>query len=791
MDEQRPNDNRMLERTLLFVTLSIGILWLQSYLMSRNQPQRGNPAEQAADLDGEKKAPEGEEKPPEAAEPSEPSEKTDEKVEADEPPVDLPTRYATLGSADPQSPYRMLVTLTTRGAAVVRAELNGARYPSVDDRSGYLGHVVDNSGLAETECLVQAVGAGTPAEKAGMKPGDLITSVGGEPVTTPFSLTLALRLTKPGQKVPIEVQRAGKAVTLTAELSRRPMEVIRPEVSEGRGGDAYDPLSFLVTLHQIDGEKLPNLDPETYQKIRKDKTQEIVPGDPLVGKELEGVALREENWELVSSSESEAVFRRTARGLEVTKTYRLATASPEAAKDADYPAYHLELVVSVRNAGDTAHEVAYQLDGPTGLPVEGDWYAYKVGPGWGMYGLRDVLISLNETTPTVHRGPEISVDDLGTLILSEKDHLSYIGVDSQYFSSILIPQRKEGDASWFSRSHPIRVGEYQKKNSKLTNVSCRVVSVPTKLEPGAEITHAFRVFTGPKRPPLLQQYGLQDSVSYGWFWYVAIPMQWILHFFEGYIVFNYGLAIILLTVVVRLCMFPISRKQALGAQKMQELQPELKAISEKYKKDPEALRHAQQELFRKHNYNPLSGCLPVFIQLPIFIGLYRALMVDVELRGASLLGPGVRWCSNLAAPDMLFYWGGFWDRIGWESFNTGQGMFALGPYFNILPLVTIALFIVQQKMFMPPPTDDQAKMQQNVMTFMMVFMGLLFFKVASGLCIYFIASSLWGVAEKQLLPKKPHGNAPVPSTGPSTISPWRNQSQKPAGQPPQKKKRRR
>ena len=386
---------------------------------------------------------------------------------------------------------------------------------------------------------------------------------------------------------------------------------------------------------------------------------------------------------------------------------------------------------------------------PRGFPIEGDWYASKVGPGWGMYGLRDVLISLNEKTPTVHRCADISVDNLGTLILSEKDHLTYIGVDSQYFSSILIPQRKAGDAPWFSRSHPIRVGEYQKKNSKLTNASCRVVSVPTKLEPGGEITHAFHVFTGPKRPPLLQQYGLQDSVSYGWFWYVAIPMQWILHFFESYIVFNYGLAIILLTVVVRSCMFPISRKQALGAQKMQELQPELKAISEKYKKDPEALRHAQQELFRKHNYNPLSGCLPVFIQLPIFIGLYRALMVDVELRGASLLGPGVRWCSNLAAPDMLFYWGSFWDRIGWESFNTRPGHVCLGPYFNILPLVTIALFIVQQKMFMPPPTDDQAKMQQNMMTFMMVFMGLLFFKVASGLCIYFIASSLWGVAEKQ------------------------------------------
>ena len=84
-------------------------------------------------------------------------------------------------------------------------------------------------------------------------------------------------------------------------------------------------------------------------------------------------------------------------------------------------------------------------------------------------------------------------------------------------------------------------------------------------------------------------------------------------------------------------MFPLSRKQALGAQKMQELQPEMKRITEKYKSNLEARTKAQQELFRKHNYNPLGGCLPVFMQLPIFIGLYRSLTVDVELRQAPLI----------------------------------------------------------------------------------------------------------------------------------------------------------
>jgi YidC/Oxa1 family membrane protein insertase len=207
---------------------------------------------------------------------------------------------------------------------------------------------------------------------------------------------------------------------------------------------------------------------------------------------------------------------------------------------------------------------------------------------------------------------------------------------------------------------------------------------------------------------------------------------------------NYGLAILMLTVLVRGCMFPLSRKQALGAQKMQELQPEIRRIQEKYKNDMEGRTKAQQELFRKHNYNPFSGCLVLFVQLPIFVALYRSLMVDIELRQAPLLSQGIRWCSNLAAPDMLFDWSGFMPGflLGW-----------LGPYFNLLPILTVVLFIVQQKMFMPPAVDEKAAQQQKMMQYMMVFIGVMFFKVASGLCIYFIASSLWGLAERKLLPK--------------------------------------
>ena len=192
----------------------------------------------------------------------------------------------------------------------------------------------------------------------------------------------------------------------------------------------------------------------------------------------------------------------------------------------------------------------------------------------------------------------------------------------------------------------------------------------------------------------------------------------------------------------------------------------LQSQHERFEKDKQALiqsieRHIeQQELWRKHNVHPLGGCLPMFIQLPIFIGLYRSLMVDIELRQAPLLSPAIRWCSNLSAPDMLFDWSAFMP----DFITGGEGILGLGPYLNILPLVTVVLFLWQQKMFMPPPADEQAEMQQKIMKYMMIFMAVLFFKVASGLCLYFVVSTLWGIAERKMLPKPPSAATPAAST---------------------------
>ena len=257
------------------------------------------------------------------------------------------------------------------------------------------------------------------------------------------------------------------------------------------------------------------------------------------------------------------------------------------------------------------------------------------------------------------------------------DHLPlFFGVDAQYFSAALLPD-PDSTAAAIDRAVALRVGQIEEQRKTLTNTTFRIISKATTIEAGRvfrrEVTTCSPARSGPR---CWRQYEMQGLVYYGWpisSW-VAVPMTRILDFFY-WLVHNYGLAIIMLTVVVRLAMFPMSRKQAQNAQMMQKIQPEMKEIQKKFKKDPEAARKAQQELWAKHNYNPLGGCLPLFIQMPIFLGLYRALQVNVELRDAPLISHAIRWCSNLAAPDMLFDWSGFMP----DAVNNGIGF----PWFPL------------------------------------------------------------------------------------------------------------
>jgi YidC/Oxa1 family membrane protein insertase len=755
------------KRFIIFIVLSILILignfWVQALLRPKqpDKPVAQQKAGEQAKEDAAKKGVGNDAAPlpAEKKDGQQPAEKpANEKAAAAPADPEIPVQRFTLGSANPSdnNPYRALWTLVNTGAAVERTELSSSHFRDLEDRSGYLGHLAAEDAPGATGAKINVVGPGTPAEQADLKPGDVITNAAGQELSNAASLVKALAETKPGQPIPLKILREGSEKTLTATLARRPLEVMRPEItrkdipevlavaSQGK----HDPLSFLLTLWQADGQKLPE--------------------DAKLDAELSGVELRQKNWSGKQIDAETVEFTRslTNLSLEVVKRYRIAKANPDTPEK---PAYHLTLEIEIRNTGDTAKRVAYQLDGPTGLPIEGWWYSTRISREWGGAGVRDVALLLRDKDPALISPMQTASDTPPPPRQEDKDALlAYAGVDAQYFASALLPEPFTKREPWLAQIKPILVGKMPEEApfKTLGNVTCRLISFETKLEPNGEpLKHTYTVFAGPKQPALLAQYPLQgdprnnlgELIYYGWpIWAaVARPMTSILHFFYS-IVGNYGIAIVMLTILVRGCMFPLSRKQALGAQKMQELKPEMDRINEKYKGKPEDKTRAMQELWRKHNYNPMSGCLLAFLQLPIFIGLYRALMINVELRQAPLLGESIHWCSNLAAPDMFLYWK---DWAFMPSFLTAyKGFMSLGPYLNILPLFTVGLFILQQQMFMPPATDDQTRMQQKLMKYMMVVIGYMFYTVPSGLCLYIIASSLWGIAEKKLLP------APKPAT---------------------------
>jgi YidC/Oxa1 family membrane protein insertase len=742
-------------RYALFIALSLAIVvgsqLLQAYLFPKPQPdpaaaadaqarqaENDQPAIRGDDRGADRQADRGKNEP---AIPAGDEAGDDQPAEADlaadatqaaEAGADEPAerRRFTLGSLAEEDPAGMLVTLTSRGAAVERIELAGRRFHDQENRGAYLGELALEP-VAEG-LRVGLAGPGTPAAAAGLEPGDVILRAAGVAIADSEGLAALLAEKRPGDTLELEVSRDGQPRSIVPTLGWRPLSVVRPEwrtqpVADPDAG-RLDPLSFVLSLERritASGER------------RRD--------EPL--EEIRGLELAEVDWTAEPLEEGGVRFSRgLGGGLRLVKEFRLAVED-----DGSPRPYALELLLTLE-ATAGKQTVVYALDGPTGLPTEGWWYTARISRDWGSLGVRDAAMRFDGESSRVVSSVGL-VDEPGEVAGSavlEGKPLSFAGVDALYFTSAVLPAAEGPLAPSLEEVRPLLVGEVPADRRKLANVTARMISRPIELTPGEPVQHRYEIFAGPKKPDVLDRFGrpaatMADLVYYGWFGWVAKPLIAVLHALHA-VVQNYGIAIILLTVIVRGAMFPVSRKQALSAQKMQVLQPEMKAIAEKYKNDAEKRTRATQELWRKHNYNPASGCLLVFIQIPIFMGLYRSLATDVELRQAPLFSSWIRWCSNLAAPDMLYDWSNLLPTFltspdGW-----------LGPYLNLFPLLTIGLFLWQQKLFMPPAVDEQAKVQQQVMKYMMFFMAFMFFKVPCGLCLYFIASSLWGIAERIWLP---------------------------------------
>jgi YidC/Oxa1 family membrane protein insertase len=784
------------ERRNVALILCLSLVWLswvglQLYLASKRPPVAADkPDEAIAQADGQQKL--GEKPADKEARIAEPELKEQPAVVAERnaKTPEFPREWVALGSADPTSGFAGVFYFDNRGATVECVELNGKSYKSVEDYSGYLGRLNLTTylpGGAE----IQVVAPGTPAALAksagaaapGLAKGDIIQTIDEKPVSDVVAVTEYLHeKTRPGQSIAIGVTRDGAPLKFTATLTRRPLEVVQPESHTYKtpgGGLKFlpqDPLSLELTLDTIGRKSLRAEDHE-------------IDGLPSLYNSAWKIEDRGPDFVEFSFALDEAALAaaKIEKGgpLKVFKRYTVAKSEKPGE-----PAYHLNLQVRVQNSGDQPMPVAYRLSGPTGLPLEGWWYSTKLSPKmWTAAGARDVvweqtglghqLLGCPKIVSDTRQAEKDKKPPLTQLILGDRAApLAYAGVDTQFFASVIQPLAPSDEQKIQFRAAYAKavqdVNPIPKTRLRTADVSFHLTTAPVPVEAGGELKHEYRVFFGPKEPNLLSAYKLEPLIEYGWpiFMYPAILLRGVLsglYWLTSLIGFpNYGVSIILLTVIVRTCMVPISLKQARNAAKMQELAPEIQKIKDKYPDDPMKQHSAVQELYKKHDFNMFGGCLPVFIQLPIFIGLYRCLSVDIDLRDAALL-PGLAWASNLAGPDKLFRWDSWMP-----TFLADEADGYLGPFFNVFPLITVTLFLIQQKMFTPPATDEQTKMQQQMMTYMTVFMGVMFYKVPAGLCIYFITSSLWGICERKLLPKSTPKTSELSTARPSGSNGWGN-----------------
>lgn len=684
--------------------------------------------------------------------------------------------WFTLGSMDPTSGHKLLVTLSTKGGGVERIELTARKengdleYRRVDVRRGYLGYLAPSDDVEGVK--VNVVGPGTPADLAGIQKGDVIVAVAGKSVVIPSDIEKALAESRPDETVTVEVLRGssntpavegeqaeatsarGPPTLLKATLTQHPLDLVR--LAKYGGDDQIvgnlSRLSCLLTLGQVDRKGIST--GESVIRGLNDPTELLWDAQSASSNDVDSIDFSLE----MSASEMKAVGGKPVR---LHRSYSLAPGS-----------YSIDMVVEIENLADEPQRLAYRLEGANGITMEGWWYSNKISPNTlGGAAARDIVYNTAAENHELISGFDLlkkakkDTNDPRQRIFSEdlgedSRNLKYIAVDAQYFTVGYVPPTAGSSLTTFRRASAGLVADssaIERHKERAVNCSFFLDSQIADVAPGQRMRQELRLFAGPKTPELLAQYELGDCIYYGWFSVFSKLLASLLHILSA--VGNYGIAIIILTVIVRAGMFPLSRKAAVNAQRMQELAPELKKIADQYKDDMEGRLKAQRELQQRVGFNPLAGCLPMFLQLPIFIGLYRALSVDIELRGEPLAG-STGWASNLAGPDMFSYWGDWM----WE-YLSGRGTGWLGPYFNILPVAVVILFLAQQKMFMPPATDDQTRMTQKMMTVMTMMMGLFFFRVPAGLCIYFITSSLWGICErilvKKTLPSQPHFDSAV------------------------------
>jgi YidC/Oxa1 family membrane protein insertase len=301
--------------------------------------------------------------------------------------------------------------------------------------------------------------------------------------------------------------------------------------------------------------------------------------------------------------------------------------------------------------------------------------------------------------------------------------VGWVSVQDQYFISSIIPKNIVAAAIKIDR-----------KNENLVETAY-VVSTGT-IKAGTNKDFEFDIYVGPKSVKILKGFenNMDKAVNFGFFDFIGKPCLWLMNFIYDNLIPNYGVAIILLTVLIKILFWPLGTKSYKSMNEMKKLQPIMEKIREKYKDDKKKMNEEIMGLYKTYKVNPLGGCLPMVAQIPVFFALYQMLYGTIELRHAPFFG----WIKDLSAPDRLF-------RFGFEI------PYMEGP--TGIPVLTIIMggtMLLQQKLAPPVGDPTQAKM----MMFMPIIFTIIFINFSSGLVLYWLVQNTLSIAQQYYVTKK-------------------------------------
>lgn len=359
--------------------------------------------------------------------------------------------------------------------------------------------------------------------------------------------------------------------------------------------------------------------------------------------------------------------------------------------------------------------LTYDIHNPTARPLQGAPFLYQT----------NLPFSESATSRYLFSGAAVLADDslqeikAAKLAEAEKKfagRITWTAYEGTYFMTGIIPAEQEGQIVQLSADG----------DKVFTVLTTDPVIIPSQ----GSRQYKYSIYYGPKKISILKQAGseLERIVNFGWFTVIAKPTLVLLNFIYRYI-HNYGIAIILLTVFIKILFWPIAQKGMKSMRNMQKIQPKITKLKEKYKNDPTRMNQEMMNLYKTYKINPLGGCLPMVLQIPVFFALYKVLLQAIELRHA----PFMLWITDLSAPDRL-----------WAGLHI--------PYLGGIPVLTLLMggsMFLQQKMSPAPADPTQAK----IMMFLPLIFTFMFLNFASGLVLYWLVNNLLSIGQQYMINK--------------------------------------